>query len=662
LAIYRAAKDKAHPEFKWLRSLRASTTNDGHQSLIRQHAEKILFSPNSEQLLTMSKGGGSIQVWDASSTMRVRLAFQSPTSKNLAMDFSPSGTLFAIAYDEGFYLYDLLTPAHFCAIDELNRPFKRARPSKKTAVTFDHTSFELILGCEDGSLHFWDIESLTHSGYFRAHRKPITKIAASQDGRYLATASLDKTVRIWHEPSLRRAAILRIGAEILDIVFSATKQLLYVVTDEGLTAWRYETWQQQDTGIANPRDISSIAVSHDDRVLVAGTIYGRLFITSEPSFDPQAHDVHHLMIRSVAISPANDLIATASGDGTVNIHAAARIRSDHLKGDHDWFSIDAMMFSPDGNHLATAGGDSICIWNSTTGTRDAVIHTPDGILRCLVYGPESTYIASGSYEGIIRIWHNQQYDHSLVCKHAKEVTALAVLPHSSHLVSASQDRTIRLWDVYTGRQLACFSGHSDAITALSASPDGRYIASASSDRTVRVWDVVNRRCHCCFRRHRASVLAVRFSPNCTHVLSAAEDGIVSLWDIPRRHPVYSLDHHQHESVGGGVDSGPVDAIAFSPDGLRFLTQFLGDTYTWETISRTLVDSVVGTGDIEALANGDRSWRMLTHLTETIVQCCASRDIVARLPLSFDRVTSHPTRPIWAGSQLNRLHLYSLEES
>ena len=73
--------------------------------------------------------------------------------------------------------------------------------------------------------------------------------------------------------------------------------------------------------------------------------------------------------------------------------------------------------------------------------------------------------------------------------HSGEVTACAVLPDGRRALSASEDRTLRLWDLETGRTLATLEGHSGRVTACAVLPDGRRALSASLDRTLRLWDL-----------------------------------------------------------------------------------------------------------------------------------------------------------------------------
>jgi WD40 repeat protein len=74
------------------------------------------------------------------------------------------------------------------------------------------------------------------------------------------------------------------------------------------------------------------------------------------------------------------------------------------------------------------------------------------------------------------------------------VNACAVTPDGRHVISASRDRTLKVWDLAAGRILATLGGHADRVNACAVTPDGRVVISASTDRTLKIWDLMSARC------------------------------------------------------------------------------------------------------------------------------------------------------------------------
>jgi len=93
------------------------------------------------------------------------------------------------------------------------------------------------------------------------------------------------------------------------------------------------------------------------------------------------------------------------------------------------------------------------------------------------------------------------------------------------------DKTIRLWEVTTGKELRRFEGHSSWVTSVAFSPDGRYILSGSKDKTLKLWEVSTGRELRRFEGHSDSVNSVAFSPDGRYILSGSSDSTIRLWEL-----------------------------------------------------------------------------------------------------------------------------------
>src|SRR6266446_2156494 len=115
--------------------------------------------------------------------------------------------------------------------------------------------------------------------------------------------------------------------------------------------------------------------------------------------------------------------------------------------------------------------------------------------------------------------------------HTKGILSVVFSPDGRWLASASDDRTIKLWDVVTGRPLRTLTGHTEDLTSIAVSPDGRWLASGSKDYTVRLWNVATGEDVRTFNAHESSVLSVAISPD-GRLLAAGTDltGWVVVWE------------------------------------------------------------------------------------------------------------------------------------
>ena len=123
--------------------------------------------------------------------------------------------------------------------------------------------------------------------------------------------------------------------------------------------------------------------------------------------------------------------------------------------------------------------------------------------------------------------------------HTDAVSSVAFSSDGKYVVSASRDKTVRLWDVAGGQEVKKMEGHTDAVTSVAFSSDGKYVVSASWDKTVRLWDVAGGQ-EVKMEGHTADVSSVAFSSDCNYVVSASVDKTVRLWDFPLRQPQQSV--------------------------------------------------------------------------------------------------------------------------
>ncbi len=115
--------------------------------------------------------------------------------------------------------------------------------------------------------------------------------------------------------------------------------------------------------------------------------------------------------------------------------------------------------------------------------------------------------------------------------HTTVVESCAFSPEGKLFVTASRDKTLRLWDVGTGIEKAVLQGHTSSVKHCTFSPDGRMIASASADKTIRFWDASTGKAMAVLTGHTSIVTSCVFSSDNRFLITSGHDKTVRVWDV-----------------------------------------------------------------------------------------------------------------------------------
>ncbi|OJV88160.1 MAG: hypothetical protein BGO39_08165 [Chloroflexi bacterium 54-19] len=273
--------------------------------------------------------------------------------------------------------------------------------------------------------------------------------------------------------------------------------------------------------------------------------------------------------------------------------------------------INALALSPDGKTFVTGTqGKEVKLWDSANGNLITTFTGSQSEIFAVAYSPDGRLVAGTggvSYypdtDNAIRLWDTTTKNAAPILTltgHFEPVQALAFSPDGKQLASGSYDRTIRLWDLSTGKQTAEFKGKVPEyfrFYTLAFSPDGKMLAGAGSgdpdskDFPVKVWDIATGQGIASLQGHTGNVLTLAFSPDGKTLASGSEDGSVRLWDIAGKKELARLD----SKAGKGI----VYSVAFSPEGKSLAVSYqngllaLWDTVTHQEISNTIAQSYSG---------------------------------------------------------------------
>src|SRR5690349_18278358 len=159
------------------------------------------------------------------------------------------------------------------------------------------------------------------------------------------------------------------------------------------------------------------------------------------------------------------------------------------------------------------------------------------------------------------------------CAAMSAVWSAAFSRDGSRIVTASWDKTARIWDAASAKEIAVLRGHDDSVRSAAFSPDGSRIVTASDDKTARIWDAATAKESALLRGHDSHVQSAAFSRDASRIVTASWDKTARIWDaeIARSwHRVLNRRSPKEIAVLRGHDGG-VYSAAFSPDGSRIVT-------------------------------------------------------------------------------------------
>ncbi len=220
------------------------------------------------------------------------------------------------------------------------------------------------------------------------------------------------------------------------------------------------------------------------------------------------------------------------------------------------------------------------------------------------FSPDGTRIVTASFDKTGRLWDAATGKQIAVLSgHDDRVRSAAFSPDGTRVVTASNDKTARLWDVATGKQIAVMRGHTDLVSSAAFSPDGKRVVTASFDKTGRLWDAATGQEIAVMRGHDNYVLCAVFSPDGTRIATASGDKTVRLWDAATGKEIAVMRGHD-------------DAVwraAFSADGARIATASNDKTgRVWNATTGTEVAILRGhDGEVYSAAFSPDGTRVVT---------------------------------------------------
>jgi WD40 repeat protein/tRNA A-37 threonylcarbamoyl transferase component Bud32 len=261
----------------------------------------------------------------------------------------------------------------------------------------------------------------------------------------------------------------------------------------------------------------------------------------------------------------------------------------------------ALAFSPDGSRLVSGSGNGdittvgrrpgeVIVWDLTKTPAPEANHVlpgHEGAVMDVAFSPDGTRFATASQDRTVRIWETATAKELFVLRgHQQAVNRVRFSPDGMRLASAGADASIKVWRVGTGRELMTLRGHQQSVLAVAWRPNGERLFSVADDRAnsvIKVWDTRAAPEARTLHGHYGWVTSVAFRPDGRLLVSGGTDRTLRLWDPADGRPLGTLEGH----------AVPIWGVAFSPDGKRIASaagrwqdlESRGEVILWDAATR-----------------------------------------------------------------------------
>lgn len=412
-------------------------------------------------------------------------------------------------------------------------------PAQANSTSWTHDGRRLAVGCDDCHVYQFELVSGVTT-VFRGHSHHADQLGYSHCGRYLASGSHDRTVRVWDADTGDCLAVLPHTLDTVKPDWAQDGRLATCSYDQRVRIWDPLKAELIAEIHEHRYDVDDVAWSPDNRWIASCAwdqtvrLYDAAHYNQVAVIGGDRNQVYALSVDS----KRRRFFAGTTGGNVYEVSLDGQQYAILLSDPHDG-AVTSADLSPNGKVLATTGTDSQLVLRSVAEcpTQAMFLKSHHGLdLDIARFSARGDRLAVGDRADCVTMY---QVDGLVVrplfdIPHERRVKALAWSAGNGMLVSAA-DGNVRVINPDDGRVISQWRAHERMINAVSLSPDGSLVATACWDRLVRIFRAGGHLMHE-LRGHRYNVNSVEFAPAPLEMIATGSwDGDVGIWDTTTGH-------------------------------------------------------------------------------------------------------------------------------
>ncbi|MBD2357828.1 hypothetical protein H6G41_24990 [Tolypothrix sp. FACHB-123] len=419
-----------------------------------------------------------------------------------------------------------------------------------SSVSFSPDGKTIASASDDKTIKLWSLDG-KELKTLKGHSDSVSSVSFSPDGKTIASAGADGTIKLWSVEGKELKTFKGHSDWVYRVSFSLDgKTIASASGDNTIKLWSLDG-KELKTFKGHSDTVSSVSFSPDGKTIASASVDKTIKLWSLDGKELKTFKGHSDTVYSVSFSPDGKTIASASGDNTIKLWSLDGKELKTFKGHSD--QVSSVSFSLDSKTIASASVDNtIKLW-SLDGKELKTFKGHSNSVYSISFSPDGKTIASASGDNTIKLWNLEGKELKTFKGHSDSVYRVSFSFDGKTIASASRDKTIKLWNL-EGKELKTFKGQSDWVSSVSFSPDGKTIASASRDKTIKLWNLEGKELKT-FKGHSDWISSVSFSPDGKTIASASRDKTIKLWN---------LEGKELKTFKGHSDT--VYSVSFSLDG------------------------------------------------------------------------------------------------